>query len=226
MSEKALKNLNDMLNQPTDVPIDDAMLAEVATAEVAGQDVEQLYPEVIRLIESSESLADTYAELVEMVTISLVEMAVAADNVAPEEVTAAIASAKPVVWGQHVKLKKAIKELEQGIQHTMEVLFSKPLAHATLSGTSDNDNWEWFDVYSGDVFPLRIQASLTKQSDTTSKLTVSVLEGVRQPVEGCVVTVRYHEYEATAVSNDKGLAFFESLQLLDRDLPLEIIVVE
>lgn len=71
----------------TDTPaIDDQLLAEIASAEAAGMDVDALYAVELSQIEASLPLAETYADLVQMMTTAVSQMTLAATAVSPQDV--------------------------------------------------------------------------------------------------------------------------------------------
>ncbi|MCA9934974.1 MAG: hypothetical protein H6662_06200 [Ardenticatenaceae bacterium] len=78
-------SLRRALTDTEPLAIDDMVLAEIASAEVAGEDVDTLYAAEMRQIEASVPLAETYAELMTMMETAVAHMSLAAVAVSPED---------------------------------------------------------------------------------------------------------------------------------------------
>lgn len=74
-----------LIEKPVEI-IDDELLAEIAGAAAAGEDVDALYANEMKWIESSVPLAEAYGELVEMMETAVFTMNQAAQSVSPRDV--------------------------------------------------------------------------------------------------------------------------------------------
>ncbi|HLF25889.1 MAG TPA: hypothetical protein VJG32_06100 [Anaerolineae bacterium] len=86
MSKGGLTALYQALNEPIGPHLDDETLAEIASAEAAGEDVDRRYAAHMRHIESCLTCAEAYADLMEMMSAAVSEMAEAAQKSDPVEV--------------------------------------------------------------------------------------------------------------------------------------------
>jgi hypothetical protein len=66
--------------------LDSASLAEMATAEAAGEDVQQLYPVPLQHVEHCQECAEAYYELAEMMLMAVAAMSLTATAVSPAAV--------------------------------------------------------------------------------------------------------------------------------------------
>lgn len=87
MSHHALQTA---LTGPPDDHLDDQTLAELATVEAAGEDIEQTHPAETAHLEICLPCAEAYAELIEITLAAFEEMSAAAQAVPPAEVFAAL----------------------------------------------------------------------------------------------------------------------------------------
>ncbi|MBU1662374.1 MAG: hypothetical protein KKD28_12985, partial [Chloroflexi bacterium] len=78
MNDRGLSALHAVLTQTPTPHLDDDALAEIATIEAAGDDIDSLYPFEVRHIESCPQCAQAYGELVEMMLLTVGDMAAAA----------------------------------------------------------------------------------------------------------------------------------------------------
>jgi hypothetical protein len=98
-------------DSPTSSPhLNDDVLAEIATAEALGENVETLYIAALQHLELCVDCADTYANLIEIFQDALNEMTTAASTVSPAAAYAAIIQHSATVptesadaWAQLVK---------------------------------------------------------------------------------------------------------------------------
>jgi len=89
MSKRGLSALHDALTGPLGDHLDDEILAELATAETAGEQIEARYPSQVKHIEHCTQCAQAYSELVELMLFAVDGMATAASAVQPVETFAA-----------------------------------------------------------------------------------------------------------------------------------------
>lgn len=73
MSKRGLYALHKAITTPLSPHLDDETIAELATAEAAGEDIEASYPAQVRHIEVCAQCADEYGELVEMMLAAVGE---------------------------------------------------------------------------------------------------------------------------------------------------------
>lgn len=132
-----LASLRRILTAKDAPPIDDTLLAEIASAEAAGEDVEALYALELQQIEASLPLAEAYAELVAMMETAVSQMAAAAAAVSPQDVYVHLLQRQlaaqmdaGIILEPHLRALAA--ELAQnmtGLPHTA-VDIPEPLLHA------------------------------------------------------------------------------------------------
>ena len=89
MSKRGLSALHEALTGPLGDHLDDEVIAELATAEAAGEDIEARYPSQVKHIEHCTQCAQAYSELVELMLLAVGGMAAAASAVQPVETYAA-----------------------------------------------------------------------------------------------------------------------------------------
>ena len=90
MNDRGLSVLHAILTQTPTPHLDDDVLAEMATTEAAGEDIDSLYPSEVRHIESCPQCAQAYGEIVEMMFVAVGDMAAAAAMVKQRDVYSAI----------------------------------------------------------------------------------------------------------------------------------------
>ncbi len=82
----SLLELQRLLMEESVEVMDDELLAEIASAAAAGEDVDVLYADEMRLIESSVPLAEAYGELAAMMETAVFTMSQAAQAVSPRDI--------------------------------------------------------------------------------------------------------------------------------------------
>jgi hypothetical protein len=98
MSKQKITALRQALNSPPGPHLDQQRLAELATAEAAGEPIENLYPAALAHLEHCLTCAEAYSELVTLALTAAENMASAAAAVSPEAVyTALLQQAAPTV---------------------------------------------------------------------------------------------------------------------------------
>lgn len=90
VSNDGVEALRRALGSPAGDHLDDDVLAALATAEAAGEDVETLYPEPVAHVETCVRCAQAYGDLVEMMLEAVDEMAAAARRGSPQAAYAAL----------------------------------------------------------------------------------------------------------------------------------------
>jgi len=90
MSDRGLSALYKALTSPLGDHLDDEVFAELANAEVTGEDIEARYPSQVKHIESCVQCAQAYSELVELMLLAVDGMDAAASAVQPVETYAAL----------------------------------------------------------------------------------------------------------------------------------------
>ena len=73
MKKRGLNALHEAITTPLSTHLDAETIAELATAEAAGEDIEVSYPDQVRHIEVCAQCADEYGELVEMMLAAVGE---------------------------------------------------------------------------------------------------------------------------------------------------------
>jgi len=90
MTNNGLSSLYEALTQEPGPHLTDEILAEVATAETAGENIDSLYPVEMQHIETCVDCAEAYSELAEMMLTAVDEMVARAEAVSPLEVYATL----------------------------------------------------------------------------------------------------------------------------------------
>lgn len=125
MNLKSLHNLRRALEREPRRHLSDDLLAEMTSAELAGEDLAQAYPLETAHLESCLPCAEAYAELMEMALAAFDEMAAAAANVPPLEAYAALLQAAlPPQARASADLPEAARRLAGGLP----TLFTQPPA--------------------------------------------------------------------------------------------------
>jgi len=90
MKERILSGLSEALRWPLGPHLAEETIAELASAEAAGEDIDRLYPSAVAHVESCLPCAEAYGELAVMMLAAIDDMAAAAARVKPQEVLASI----------------------------------------------------------------------------------------------------------------------------------------
>jgi len=83
---KHLNTLKRTLTELSNPHLDNETLSEIVATELAGEDINTLFPTEAQHIETCLQCAETYSKLVEMMMSTIEEMATVADSVSPLEV--------------------------------------------------------------------------------------------------------------------------------------------
>ncbi len=121
-TDRGLQNLRRALI-PSHEHLEDNSLADLTTAEIAGNDIEALYPQEMAHLESCPACAQTYADLIEMTLAAFGGMAENAASVSPQTVYAAILARD---LSLHVDETAAIPELARALAGGLPLLFVQP----------------------------------------------------------------------------------------------------
>ncbi|MDX1686635.1 MAG: hypothetical protein R3248_01515 [Candidatus Promineifilaceae bacterium] len=123
MRDDGVEALRRALESPVGDHLDDDVLAALATAEAAGEDVETLYPEPVAHLETCVRCAQAYGDLVEMMLEAVDEMAATAQRTSPQAAYAALLARRLSEEGA-----EGVQGLAEGAAAGLPALFAEPPA--------------------------------------------------------------------------------------------------
>ncbi len=211
---KRLDELRRLLTEPPGEHLSDETLAEIVTAELAGEDVDTRFAEQIRHLESCERCAEAYSALTEAI--------VAADD---EPAAGLEAETTTTLWGQPLHVTVHTEGHAQRLR-----LRHKPASDsATAAPTED---WLLLNQRVGRVPALDVQARARRQSPQLLTLTIqanrpesgAILReaaepyqtGTEQPAPGSAgrkIQLEYGGQTVTAVTDENGIATFQDIPI-------------
>lgn len=211
---KRLDELRRLLTEPPGEHLSDETLAEIVTAELAGEDVDNLFADHIRHLESCERCAEAYSALMEAI--------LAADD---EPATMLEAETTTTLWGQPLHITIHAEEHTQRLR----------LRHEPASDggtTASAEEWLLLKQRVGRVPALNVEARARRQSPHLLTLTIqanrpesgAILReaaepyqtGTEQPAPGSAgrkIQLEYGGQTVTAVTDENGIATFQDIPI-------------
>ncbi|MEM7117611.1 MAG: hypothetical protein AAF614_34585 [Chloroflexota bacterium] len=206
-----LDQLRQALSEPLGPHLDDEVLAEMATAEAAGEDIEVLFAQELIHLEQCVQCAEAYAELVELMETAVSAMALPA--VVPPEVAQANA-----LWQRaHNVVSEAKTAVEEGLTIFWQSLHISlepqlvPLQRDTPSAKSQSRSLFAGEV--GDLIPLSVQMEARRSDATSCTLHIFVDQLSTTGGAGRRVQITYGDVVKTAVTDSSGVVEFAEVPI-------------
>jgi hypothetical protein len=199
MPERGLAALYRALREPTGPHLDDKTLAFIVDAELAKEDVDTLFNEQMTHIESCESCAANYSELLVMMQRIVGEMALEAET--PDAVT--------MIWN------RALAATADLINNKLRLTFTTPLPQIAepkaVYGTGD-ERLLTRQTIPGSP-PIILEARLSRRSPLTCRLTIQLQGQIEVNLVGYQVGIQYGEVKETAETGKTGAVQFDNIPI-------------
>ncbi len=204
MSRRGLAALYLAMSEPIGTHLDDETLAVIVDAEMAGQDVEQLYSSELAHIEQCERCASAYSELMLMVETAVEEMA--QSMTVPEDITAFDIAA---IWRQAFSLTA------EKIENQFRLSFGRPTSQFAEPGPvyQAGDDWSFPPIILPSSRPIQVDTALTRLSDDTCRLTIRLQALDDQPLSSPTIEIQYDQTVETAETAPDGSAHFTQIPI-------------
>lgn len=209
MPDRGLAALYNALNTPLSSHLDDEVLALIVDAELAGENIEQIYQEQLTHIEICERCATNYSELVLAMHGIFEDMAEAAES--SDRIT--------LIWNQ------ALTVLSEYINNNLRLTFSAPTLQISEPKPAYIANAERLltrQVLAGRPL-INLEARLIRRSPLTCRLIIKLRNKDGNPLAGVQIIIRYGEVEISAETDSDGTTTFENLPIASL-LDLEILI--
>lgn len=211
---KRLDELRRLLTETPGEHLSDETLAEIVTAELAGEDVDNLFAEQFRHLESCERCAEAYSALMEAI--------VAADD---EPAARLEAETTTTLWGQPLNITIHAEEHAQRLR-----LRHKPASDSLTAAPTEE--WLLLTQRVGRAPALNVEARARRQSPHLLTLTIqtnppesgAILReaaepyqtGAEQPAPGGAgrkIQLEYGGQTVTVVTDENGIATFQDIPI-------------
>ncbi len=210
MSQRGITFLQQALKASTELHLDSEVLAEIASAEVAGEEVDQRYFTQLQHIEACVACAQAYADLVELMLAATADMAESAE--AAKSTTGLVPSLLEQVnalWGRVVNATTEIQEA----WYVLRLSFAAPTQVPTLASSTTGEEWLLFSQRVGQPVPLTIETRAMRQSDLNCQLLVRVDRLGLAQVAGRSVHIVAQDLDQTMATDEAGVARFENVPI-------------
>lgn len=210
MSKGGLAALQQALTEPPGQHLDDEMLAEIASAEVAGENIDRAYDAQMQHIEACVKCAETYASLVEGMLVATAGMAEVANALTPREALGAqLVHLANSIWGSAIEIASAVTEGWRSLQLSL----APESVVSTLGNEQLGEEWVLLSQQFGQPLPLTIEVRARRLTEATCQLAVRVDRLGLTEVAGRSIEIAFDDHHRLATTNDQGVAFFESISI-------------
>lgn len=210
MSKRGLSALYQALTEPIGPHLDDETLAEIASAEAAGKNIDRMYDAQLVHIEACVKCAEAYASLVEMMFAATADMAQAANALAPiESYGDQFRQLASSIWGRAVEVTSTLT----GAWRSLRLSLAPSTVVPTLGNEQIGAEWVLFSQQFGQPLPFTIEVRARRLTEITCQLAVRVDRLGLTEVAGRTIEIAFDDQSYLATTNDRGVAFFESIPI-------------
>lgn len=203
--------LRQALTKPLGSHLNEAVLAEIATAEVAGEDVETLFANELAHLEMCVHCAEGYAALVALMETAVSEMTLRAEEISEiNKANTLWQRANTVILQAQTTLENGLATFWQTLQFGLEPQFV-PLQKDIPS--TDSQSRSLFSGEVGELIPLVVQIEAQRYTPVSCELLIYVDRLMMTGGAGLQVMMRYAEVEKTAVTDSKGMVVFNDIPI-------------
>ena len=210
MSKHGLTTLYQALTEPLGPHLDDETLAEIASAEAAGENVDRMYADQLHHIESCVICAEAYASLAEGMLAATADMAEAANALTPFDAYGVqLAQFANSIWGRAVEITSTVTGVWRSLQ-----LGLRPLAIVPSLGSEQiGADWLLLSQQFGQPLPLTIEVRAQRLTESTCRISVRVDRLGLIEVAGRAVQIAFDDQEQAAATDELGVAVFEAIPI-------------
>ena len=210
MSKLGLTALYQALVEPIGPHLDDETVAEIASAEAAGENVDQMYAIQLQHIESCVKCAEAYASLVEGMLAATTDMAETANVLASrktyEDQLGQLANS---IWGRVIEISSAVT----GGWRSLRLSLAPPTVVPTLGNEPIGADWVLLSQQFGQPLPLMIEVRARRLTEVMCQLAVRVDRLGLTEVAGRSIEIAFDDQVQRALTDDQGVALFGSIPI-------------
>ena len=210
MSKLGLTALYQALVEPIGPHLDDETVAEIASAEAAGENVDQMYAIQLQHIESCVKCAEAYASLVVGMLAATTDMAETANVLASRETYGAhLGEFARSIWGRVIEITSTVTGGWRSLRLSLAPLTDVP----TLGNEPIGADWVLLSQQFGQPLPLMIEVRAQRLTESTCRLSVRVDRLGLVEVAGRAVQIAFDDQEQRAATDDRGVAVFGAIPI-------------
>ncbi|MFZ0547026.1 MAG: hypothetical protein WAM60_16395 [Candidatus Promineifilaceae bacterium] len=228
MPDRGLAALYQALNNPPGSHLDDETLALIVDAELAGEDVDKLFSDQIDHIETCESCATAYSDLMVMMQEMIGDMTRAAETVSQTETTSLTEEARLLKAAAEPTSERLVNLTQQAalvwnrvFSATADLIGDK--YHLALAGSpsqlaeprtayhAGNDRLLVRLDLPGSL--LHLEAHLSRQTLLTCHLTIQLKSAKETRLAGHMVQIRYKRIAESAETGNTGAVRFNNIPI-------------
>lgn len=210
MAKRGLAALYQALNSPPTPHLDDETLAQIVEAELAGENVDMLYSDQVEHIESCETCAAAYSELLVIMQEIVGEMAQAAE---PTDHFSTF-------WNQLLNVTAEITN--NNLRLTFPPALSQ-IGEPKPSYETDEKRLLTRQEIPGPP-PLMLDLYLSRKTSSACCLTIQLQTEADISLAGFKIQIQYGQVKKTAETNADGTTTFEAIpisELADMEILFE-----